>query len=158
MNIFVLSLNVYLCAKYHCDKHVVKMIVEYGQMLCTTHHLMSNNPHKKLFKKGFVNHPCTIWVRQTTGNYSYLYLLFCELCREYTFRYSKIHSSEIRLKEILNYIPERIPEGNMTIFAQAMPDIYKHKNSIIAYRNYYINEKKNFCKWSNREIPYWFIT
>lgn len=35
MNIFVLDKNPIIAAQYHCDKHVVKMIVEYGQLLCT---------------------------------------------------------------------------------------------------------------------------
>ena len=37
MNIFVLDKTPEMSAKYHCDKHVVKMILESGQMLCTAH-------------------------------------------------------------------------------------------------------------------------
>lgn len=40
MNIFVLDQNPYEAAKGHCDKHVVKMILEYGQMLSTSHRLL----------------------------------------------------------------------------------------------------------------------
>lgn len=39
MNIFVLDLNPFVAAQQHCDKHVVKMILEYGQMLSTAHRL-----------------------------------------------------------------------------------------------------------------------
>jgi len=35
MNIFILHLNTKICAMYHCDKHVVKMILEYVQLLYT---------------------------------------------------------------------------------------------------------------------------
>ena len=35
MNIFFLSLKPRECAQFHCDKHVVKMIVEYCQLLST---------------------------------------------------------------------------------------------------------------------------
>lgn len=159
MNIFILSLNPYLCALYHCDKHVVKMILETAQMLCTCHHLCCINPSQKLYKKAFQNHPCTIWARKTKGNYIWLYLLFIYLCKEYTYRYNKIHTCEKKLIKILNYIPENIPCGNITQFAQAMPDDVKYnKNSIIAYRNYYIKYKYPFCKWTNRDIPYWFTS
>ena len=37
MNIFYLDTDPELSAKYHCDKHVVKMILEYGQLLSTAH-------------------------------------------------------------------------------------------------------------------------
>lgn len=33
MNIFVLDLDITKCAEYHCDKHVVKMILETTQLL-----------------------------------------------------------------------------------------------------------------------------
>jgi len=156
MNIFVLSLCPFLCAKQHNDKHCVKMILEYAQMLCTAHHLCNNNPDENIYKIAHKNHPCTIWVRQTVGNYCWLYILFRALCKEYTYRYNKIHKCETKLMEILNDIPELIPIGNMTTFQQAMPDDVKHKNSIIAYRQYYINYKSSFCIWKKREKPYWY--
>ena len=156
MNIFVLSLCPKQCAKFTNNKHVVKMILESAQMLCTTHHLCCINPDSNIYKIAHKNHPCTIWTRETKANYSWLYLLFCELCKEYTYRYSKIHKCETKLMNILNNIPELIPDGNITTFRQAMPDDVKHKNPIIAYRQYYKKYKHSFCVWSNRPIPYWF--
>ena len=40
MNIFILDKNPIKAAREHCDKHVVKMIVESGQMLSTAHRLL----------------------------------------------------------------------------------------------------------------------
>ena len=37
MNIFVLDYNPQVAAEYHCDKHVVKMILESAQILCAVH-------------------------------------------------------------------------------------------------------------------------
>lgn len=37
MNIFILSLITKLCAEYHADKHVVKLIIELAQLLCSAH-------------------------------------------------------------------------------------------------------------------------
>ena len=158
MNIFVLSMCPYLCAKYHNDKHVVKMILESAQMLCVTHWLCSDNPDNNLYKKtkAFANHPCTKWIRESTGNYIWMYILFRELCKEYTYRYNKIHSCEKRFINIFNEIPELIPKGNITKFALAMFDDVKHDNPIIAYRNYYKKYKKDFCIWTKRSTPYWY--
>lgn len=39
MNIFFLDRNIRKCAAYHCDKHVVKMILESTQLLSTALHL-----------------------------------------------------------------------------------------------------------------------
>lgn len=158
MNIFILSLNPYLCALYHNDKHVVKMILETAQMLCITHYLCSNCPSEYLYKrtKAFVNHPSTRWIRQSRGNYIWTYLLFRNLCNEYTFRYNKIHLCETKFMSIFNTIPELLPPGNMTPFALAMPDDVKHSNPIVAYRNYYKKYKKGFCVWSKRNTPPWY--
>ena len=158
MNIFVLSLSPFLCAIYHNDKHVVKMILETAQMMCSAHHHCSDYPHYNLYKKtdAFKNHPCTKWIRESVGNYMWAYLLFRELCNEYTYRYGKIHKCDTRFREIFNEIPEKIPKGNMTPFAQAMFDDVKHNNPILAYRNYYMKYKYDFCVWTKREVPYWF--
>ena len=37
MNIFILDEDLDKCAEYHVDKHIVKMPLEAGQMLCTVH-------------------------------------------------------------------------------------------------------------------------
>ena len=35
MNIFILDNDIEQCARYHCDQHVGKMILESAQLLCT---------------------------------------------------------------------------------------------------------------------------
>lgn len=157
MNIFILSLCPLLCAKMHCDKHVIKMITEYGQLLSTCHHLMSSSPLDGLFKKCFQNHPCSIWLRESVGNYIWLYHLFCNLCKEYTYRYKKIHKTDLRLRILLNNIPDLLPEGNMTIFKLAMPNHIKLKNPILSYRYYYRTHKRHIAVWSFRDTPSWYF-
>ena len=156
MNIFVLSLNPYLCALMHCDKHVIKMITEYGQLLSTCQHMMSNSPPEGLFKKAFPNHPCSIWLRESVSNYIWLYQLFCHLCNEYTYRYGKIHKTDSRLRSLLNYKPENLPCICMTPFRQAMPDHIKQKNPILGYHNYYRISKRHIADWSKRDTPYFY--
>ena len=91
MNIFVLDNNPYACARYHCDKHVVKMILESAQMICTTHHLLPN-PKLKYeipYKATHTNHPCNRWLRDSLANYMWLYKLTHALNNEYRYRYNK---------------------------------------------------------------------
>ena len=40
MNIFYLDKDTKTCAEMHVDKHVVKMIVEYAQLLSTAHRML----------------------------------------------------------------------------------------------------------------------
>ena len=46
MNIFYLHHSPYLAAKVQYNKHVVKMILESAQMLCTAHHVYGNAEQK----------------------------------------------------------------------------------------------------------------
>ena len=51
MNIFFLHFDPKTCAQMHVDKHVVKMILESVQLLCSAHHLHPNGEDLKLMKK-----------------------------------------------------------------------------------------------------------
>ena len=167
MNIFVLDRDPFKCAQYHCDKHVVKMILESAQILSTTHHELKTslheNPYITIYKATHRNHPCTIWTRKCIENYQWLSLLALELCNEYTFRYGKVHSSETLIQHLAiswPFIPSH-KENNIccvTPFVQAMPEKYKIENdAVTAYRNYYKYEKKHFAKYTKREVPAWLM-
>jgi len=181
MNIFVLDLNPEEAARQHCDKHVVKMILETVQMLITTYYTLENiydnkkldnNKLKKIFPKfplkdsennikyyklTHVNHPCTKWVRDSLSNFNWLLKLWLALCKEYTFRYKKIHKLEKVLLWIEKNKPNNIIDKGLTEFAQAMPEIYKvEKDAVQSYRNYYIGEKHKFAKWAYTEQPNWW--
>ena len=45
MNIFYLHKKPEISAQLHCDKHVVKMIIEYAQMLSTAHRMLDGRPY-----------------------------------------------------------------------------------------------------------------
>ena len=61
MNIFHLDKNPKICARYHCDKHVVKMILETAQMLSTAYRRVCGDDDN-LYKTAYPKHPMTIWV------------------------------------------------------------------------------------------------
>lgn len=153
MNIFYLDHNPKTCAAYHNDKHVVKMILETAQLLCGSHWATGGEAPYKLSHK---NHPSAIWTREDLNNYIWLCQLGLNLCFEYTRRYKKTHKTyEIILWCCDNH--PNIPSEKFTPPPLAMPDAYKHFNHIQAYRNYYMGDKRSFCKWTTRSTPQWFI-
>lgn len=177
MNIFVVDEDPHQAAQDLCDKHVVKMIVESAQMLSTTHRVLDGTPTVRTTKSNrkikhwvhpdtewdrvlclptMVNHPCTVWAMKSDSNYLWLWGHGIGLLSEYTKRYGKVHSMQNLFDRYLNWMPNSISDGGLTPFAQAMPEKYRCSNAVLAYRRYYINEKKRFAKWKNDGIPVWF--
>ena len=152
MNIFVLDWDIKQCAKDHCDKHCVKMILESAQLLCGVHWLSGKEAPYKLSHK---NHPCSIWARKSLGNYLWLCELGLELCSEYTRRYGKTHKTKQILDWCLDNKPQ-IPDIGFTEPSLAMPDDYKTNDVVESYRKYYINDKKEIAKWKDGYVPNWF--
>jgi hypothetical protein len=175
MNIFYLDPNPKTCAQYHVDKHCVKMILEYAQLLSTAHRILDGVEHAALSASGrkkkvwqlsdhrdsvlysatHANHPSAIWVRQSQDNYMFLWHLFRELCEEYTHRYGRTHATE-RLVEVLKQVPNNIGKGCFTEPTPAMPEEYRVPgDSLQSYKNYYLGDKKRMFSWKKREIPNW---
>jgi hypothetical protein len=153
MNIFVLDYNPKMCAIYHNDKHVIKMILEQSQILCGVHWVEGGEAPYKLTHK---NHPCSIWARECIENYIWLCDLSLELCAEYTYRYGKRHKSQDIIEWCLLNAPVLPTKGDITDFALAMPDECRIGDVVQSYRKYYMVEKRNIAVWKNREIPEWF--
>ena len=151
MNIFVLSKNVKKCAAYHCDQHVIKMILESAQMLST---VSSISGRKTEYKPAFRNHPCTKWVNNSLSNWLWLKSLAKELNNEFRSRYS--HTDSHKSWTVISKLEEpKIDDVGLTPFAQAMPKKYRiDGDAVSAYRKYYLNEK-TFAKWRFKN-PYWW--
>lgn len=156
MNIFFLHWSPRIAAEYHCDKHVVKMIIETAQMLYSAHWIL--NPEKlplNAYKLAHKNHPCSIWTRTSLGNYLWLCSLGVWLCHEYTHRYGKTHKTQAHIEWLIKNCP-KFDRMNMTIPAQAMPDEYKKEDSIEAYRIFYTESKlkqRGIVNYTKREWP-----
>lgn len=156
MNIFMLDRSPEMAASYHCDKHVVKMILEYAQLLSTAHRELDNIDDDKLYRKTHVNHPSGVWARESSSNYLWLYDLFMECCKEYTSRYNKVHLTQKKLEDRLSYLPNNIPQGDMTPMRLAMPDECKQDDPVAAYRGYYKTHKSDIAVWNHSTTPYWW--
>ncbi len=139
MNIFYLDKCPNKSARLQYNKHVVKMILESAQMLCAAHHVIGN-PNDVPYKLAHKNHPSTIWVRQNSIHYDWLYDHMRALGDEYTKRYGKTHLSITKCKHLV-YPPKNIPTVMFNQPPQCMPDEYKDPCSVQAYWNYYIGEK-----------------
>ena len=166
----------------HNDKHCIKMILEYSQLLSTAHRVLdgtesvvvANGRKKKtwrldddrdsnIYSATHINHPSAIWARASLSNYMWLSNLLIELCHEYTYRYGKIHKCESSglVKLLLNRVPDNIPQGEFTQPKPAMPEEFIVANdSIASYRNYYIGGKQHLAEWkgkiNSRDVPTWY--
>jgi hypothetical protein len=163
MNIFFLSLNPREAARLHCDKHVVKMIVESAQLLYSAHWVL--NPENLLptaYRLAHKNHPCSIWVRTSLTNYMWLVSLAWWLCKEYQYRYGdqKIHKTEAHILWLMNNPPKSLHWGDFTSPALAMPDEYKTGDFIESYQLFYFDSKfkqRGIVKYTKREWPEFLI-
>lgn len=158
MNIFVLHKSPSVSARMLCDKHVVKMILETAQLLSTAWNICEPSHGMKLYKTTHKNHPCSIWARETAGNYSWLVKHYIELDCEYTVRYGKHHKSGSLMVNLIHVPPSLKSKPEMTPFCICMPEEYKIDNDPVkSYRNYYNKAKASFAKWTYTPIPEWFV-
>ena len=150
MNIFVLDQNPQLAAQYHCDEHVIKMILESAQMLST----VLGGPYKPTHQ----NHPCTVWVRESINNARWLVNLAAYLNDEYRTRYhaANNHKSWNVISDLWAEKANHhdLPDVPMTAFAQAMPEELRiPTDPVRAYRQYY--RTKSFAKWRQGSPLWW---
>ena len=175
MNIFFLSMSIKRCVRYYFDKHVIKMILEYTQLLSTCYFILNQDLAKQylndnlIYKPTHINHRCNIWIRQHYNNYMFVCELALALCDEWRYRYNhcKIHACESKLKFLLTHPPSHI-NNNIIIktkynpkclsipLPQAMPNEYKTKNknvyhTVQAYRQYYKSpQKQHIVSWTKK--------
>jgi hypothetical protein len=157
MNIFFLDRDPIIAATHHCDKHVVKMILETAQLLSTAHHVLGTENTEMIYRKTHVNHPSAIWVRQSKENYLWAFKLLVALCEEYTYRYGRIHATESRgVVNALEDPPINIPDISFTDPPQCMPDEYKDPlDPVESYRRYYVGSKSYMAKWKMNKPEWW---
>ena len=164
MNIFYLDKDPYLAACYHCDKHVVKMILETCQILASVHHRWGNG-HNVTYKETHKNHPSTKWAGDSNANYLWLVKLGKYLLLEYADRYGKTHKCNTYLYGELESPPKNMYIGGSLEPAfcappACMPDEYKvgqeprtKEETVESYRNYYLGAKADIAKWKLGNVP-----
>lgn len=152
MNIFMLDEDVVKNAQYHCDKHLIKQILEYTQILCT---VVNENGFIAPYRSTHKNHPCTKWAEENLSNWLYLQELVRVLNEEFKFRNGHLVDHKSAL------VARNLPKPNlklapMTPFVLCMPDDCKIGNDPVkSYRNYYNTHKRHLFSWKNRDTPNW---
>lgn len=161
----------------HNDKHCIKMILEYAQLLSTVHRVidgkeliekrmvqgsfpvrwrqtkiwrLNDDRDSNIYSATHINHPSAIWARDCSANYLWLVELWLELMQEYTYRYGKAHACE-KLIPYLTKIPNNICTDK--VFSgptPAMPDDIKLSDSLSSYRNYYVRSKTHLASWKGK--------
>ena len=192
MNIFALSKCPQESAKQMLDKHIVKMPTETCQMLHTNAlyfqfvELHDKEPSlrelkafhqeigSELMKPAMLNHPSTIWARQSRENFDWLYHHGMALCKEYTYRYGKEHGTYERMRNCHSLSRTEsaylgFPHSGLTPVTIAMDDSYRLDRNVFcedqydewdfvieSYRHYYMEGKWKIAEWKKDRRPDWF--
>jgi len=199
MNIFALSKCPRESAQQMIDKHIVKMPTETCQMLHTNILCMQyvqehgKEPQLKelkafhqeigseLMKPAMLNHPSTIWARQSLANFDWLYQHGLALCDEYSYRYDKEHGTHQRILDCILHrsivADYEFPTNKLTPVTIAMDDSYRIDRDVFyntarvqygieynewdyvieSYRHYYREGKWEFAEWRKNRQPFdWF--
>jgi hypothetical protein len=176
MNIFCTNEDPVLAAQDLCDKHVVsKMIVEGSIMLahCFPQDLLdhTSTPKTKTGEsrkagKGYYNHCCSVWARETKDNFNWLVQHTLEQCRERIYRWPK---SEPHFTQTFiewcnnNHHNTVITKTGLTPFAIAIQpqstcrlvNGFDEMYPVEKYRNF-IYYDKPFAQWTTRSAPDWY--
>lgn len=159
MNIFVLDRCPDQSARWQCDKHVVKMVLESAQLLSTAHHVIDEPTDAPIYKIAHRNHPCAIWARRSVQNYTWLRDHYVALADEYQRRYNKQHKSASG--DLFDYLydpPDNCPSLGFNLQPLCTGDMTTtHSDPVIVYRLYYAwKETRIQMSWRPpSQRPYW---
>lgn len=152
MNIFYLDADPAACARSHADRHVVKMAVETTQILCSAYYFTGESLRSP-YKLTHANHPCCVWARASLSNWLWLKSLGLELCREYTYRYGRVHRCEAILNSL---VPPALEDIGFTPPKSVMDEEFiVGDDPIENYRSYYRHGKRHLLCWRRRGTPDW---
>lgn len=155
MNIFYLDHSPLLAAQYHCDKHVIKMILESVQILSTVAHKYDiEAPYKPTHR----SHPSVLWAGEAYEHALWLGRLVADLNAEYRYRYQpRDHASWAKLLDyyLVPKLEDVMPHKQFTPPPQCMPEEYRGPDAVEAYRTYYTKGKAHLHTWTHRGAPEW---
>lgn len=181
MNIFALDDNPRAAAAMHCDKHVVKMVLETAQLMSTMVHALdaknvfyahvdgydsprpfyyiNKEQHFPIYKPTHANHPCSLWLRESLQNAMWLAQLGEGLSEEHDIRYGHPSFKSISVIRNIFTVLARLPlpNGRRTPFALAMPKeiVLLNLDPVQSYRLYYASAKRGIAKWKTAPPAWW---
>jgi len=176
MNIFCTNDDPIEAAKDLCDQHVrSKMQIEGAIMLAHAfpQEILNEKdcPRTKLGKprksgKGYYNHQCSIWARESKENFLWLVLHTLRMFKERDIRWPE--SNPHHTKKFIEWCRENINKtiiknNKRTPFVTAISENcicrethnFNNLSTIEQYREY-IRKDKPFATWTGRKLPYWY--
>lgn len=150
MQLYVLDEDPEAAAKAACDRHVVKICTEAGQLLTAALH------HKGVqtrWKPSHKHSGLAKWTRNRS-HATWVLRYGLALCAEYTARYGRVHKTEGYLRELDLAPLDDLPwEG----FLQVVPEEFQGPDPVEAYRKYYRGERiRKFATWKGTAPPAWY--
>lgn len=129
------------------DKRIGKMLLESAQMLSTAvrYHVEDKADCSCLYKAAYKKHPCTIWTRQSIGNFTWL--VDHALALGVIFREIRGYDHKALRTVLLAQSYSRfIPDGPLQKFANCTEDKVSSLPIIIRYRQFMLT------KWLERDV------
>ena len=164
MNLFVLDPIPSVAARAHCNKHVVKMIVETAQVLSTVLHLKGATVDG-MYRPTHRAHPCTLWAASKWANFRWAASLGLALCAEYTERYGKRHKTQDLLERLANWASQWQLEPQYIYFEFVGPGdclVMEAGTDVVdvveSYRKLYsLKDRKMSMVWPTDRRPEWMV-
>lgn len=155
MNIFWLDEHPELCARWHCDQHVIKMLTEYAQVLGEA--LKIHGCDADFLAGGFEHHPQTQWAAHSRSNWDELYDLARALYDEKLRRYGPPHSSWTdKIEPITDDMRDVLPERGPSPKPFSAGDLEVPVDNIyLKYRWYYLTRKAPWARYDHSDPPWW---
>lgn len=163
VNFFYLDEDPKKCAKYYCNRHILKIPIEIAQILSKIHYeLKSNIDYSKIYKnttvvKYTIGPYC--WIKQSLHNYIWTCTLGLELINEYKLRYNKTeHKTECILQFLFDNQPDLPNIGKTKFKGTNKYDMFQYisDNPVICARYNYAEMKCINDKWNKDGPPDWF--
>lgn len=143
--------------KYIDPETKKKVIIGYKDKL-KKHWQLYDGRENILYKASHINHPSSIWTRQSVENYNWLVDHLFALGDEYTHRYGKKHITIQKLGLTIQSPPGNLRAWDWTEMPSCMDKEYViSEDPITNYRNYYKFGKERMHKWKNRQPPEWLL-
>lgn len=154
MNIFLTSPDPVKCAVALDDKRVNKMAVETAQLLSTACHLRGVDIG---YNMTHYRHPCSIWSRKTSGNFSWLVDHGIALCEEYTHRYGSRHASKTiieRARDNSHLFDSGKAAFDFDSSGFQIGDVFTNYQYCLTYK--WLHMDRIAPRWRNRSRPLFF--
>lgn len=157
MNIFILDTDPEICASYHCDQHLHKMILESAQLLSTSARARGFvEIDSWLYKDTHPKHPCTLWTQASNHNMHWLCTLAIELN---ALRTNGDHGSMDIIWAVKDYLEDEFPYAHHShaeefVFAGPPTIAITSKPITAKYQKYYRQKHVHWALDNRRGMTY----